>query len=240
MKARKIYQFLLALIFFFIYGKIKKLISIKKINGSSCKKIILDKKTYKIYEINECRIYSDRIHNIAILKGNNLVKEPSFQTKRFNKISAKNNSVFRYGTPRKLKIFKGVCLSMLTGGGGNSNYFHWMFDVLPRLKLANDVIGLRNINYFLLPSIKKKFQVQTLNLLGIFKNRIITNDNYKHLYFDKLIITDHPYVFTNNSRSDVQKIPKWIITWLKSKFFKIGSKKNSFKKIYIERKKKIY
>ena len=27
-------------------------------------------------------------------------------------------------------------LSLLTGGGGNDNYWHWMFDVLPRIKLS--------------------------------------------------------------------------------------------------------
>lgn len=237
MKVRKIYQFLLALIFFFIYGKVKRIISIKNTKDSNYKKVVLNKKIYKIYEINKCRLYSDRIHNIAIIKNNNLVKEPSFQTKYYNKTSAKNNSVLRYGTPRKLKRFKGACLSLLTGGGGNANYFHWMFDVLPRLKLANDTFGLKNINYFLLPSIKNIFQIQTLDYLGIFKNKIITNDNYKHLYFDKLVITDHPYVFSNNSRLDVQKIPNWIINWLKSKFYKIGNTKNSFKKIYIQRNK---
>ena len=28
-------------------------------------------------------------------------------------------------------------LSLLTGGAGNNNYWHWLFDVLPRIELSN-------------------------------------------------------------------------------------------------------
>ena len=38
------------------------------------------------------------------------------------------------------KILKktGSVLSLLSGGGANKNYFHWLFDVLPRLSLLEE------------------------------------------------------------------------------------------------------
>ena len=44
-----------------------------------------------------------------------------------------NNIVFKKGTPRKLTNLNGSVLSLLTGGGGNNNYWHWLFDVLRRI-----------------------------------------------------------------------------------------------------------
>ena len=46
-----------------------------------------------------------------------------------------DNIVLKKGTPRFKKKIKGKVFSLLTGGGGNENYFHWLFDVLPRLKI---------------------------------------------------------------------------------------------------------
>ena len=40
---------------------------------------------------------------------------------------------------------------MLTGGAGNENYSHWLFDVLPRLSLCNEVFELSKIDFFYYP-----------------------------------------------------------------------------------------
>ena len=56
-----------------------------------------------------------------------------------------DNIVFTKGTPRVLKSLKGSVISLLTGGGGNNNYWHWLFDVLPRLGLCKNYIKLENI-----------------------------------------------------------------------------------------------
>ena len=40
---------------------------------------------------------------------------------------------------------------LLTGGGGNHNYAHWLLDVLPRLKLVEKNIDIKKIKYFLFP-----------------------------------------------------------------------------------------
>jgi len=77
------------------------------------------------------------------------------------------NIVFRKGTPRLLRKLNGNILSLLTGGGGNNNYWHWLYDVLPRLALYSKHSDLEKIDYFLFPSILKEFQQETLNCLNI-------------------------------------------------------------------------
>ena len=37
-------------------------------------------------------------------------------------------------------------LSLLTGGGANKNYWHWLFDVLPRFKILENQYNLSDID----------------------------------------------------------------------------------------------
>ena len=74
--------------------------------------------------------------------------------------NSKNNSVFEKGTPR-LKILKGRIFSLLTGGGGNSNYFHWLLDVLPRLVILEKKLIYKKLIIFY-------FQIENLT----FKEKV--------------------------------------------------------------------
>ena len=65
------------------------------------------------------------------------------------------NIVFQKGTPKLKKRLKGKTFSLLTGGG-NANYWHWLFDVLPRLKILEQKINLSDID-FLLPDLNENF-----------------------------------------------------------------------------------
>ena len=55
----------------------------------------------------------------------------------------------------------------MSGGGANSNYWHWMFDVLPRLEILKKNENLVEIDYFLFPDIAEKYQNETLDVLNI-------------------------------------------------------------------------
>ena len=106
--------------------------------------------------------------------------------------------MFSKGTPRLQKKINGSVLSLLTGGGGNDNYWHWLFDVLPRLALCQEIINLEKINYFLLPNNKKKFQKETLDILKINESKQISSENYRHILCDKLFVTSHPVAKSND------------------------------------------
>jgi len=89
----------------------------------------------------------------------------------------------------------------------------------------------------LLPSLKKKFQRETIELLNIPIKKCISSEKYRHINSTEIYVTEHPYVITNDASNDIQNIPIWISEWLK-KYIKKDSKTNSLrpKKIYIDRR----
>ena len=151
-----------------------------------------------------------------------------------------DNVVFQKGTPRKLRNINSTVLSLLTGGGGNTNYWHWLFDVLPRLGLCNKTIGLSEIDYFLIPDDIKKFQNETLECLNISKHKRLSSVKFRHIKAKELIVTDHPFVISGFATEDIMNIPKWISEWLKDNFLNEGiiSNNKDAKKIYIDRNDK--
>ena len=186
-------------VFFKIYGSIDNSIENNKDNRIKVKLINIDKElSYKVYIISNGRLYTDRIHDTAAILDNKIIEGPSFQFRQITnpKVNSKlrneinygrypntpniiinsktrNNIVFSKGTPRKLRNLNGSVLSLLTGGAGNNNYWHWLYDVLPRFGLCSMSVNLSEIEYFLLPSLLKKFQKETLDCLNIPQNKNI-------------------------------------------------------------------
>ena len=250
-------------VFFKIYGSIDNSIENNKDNRIKVKLINIDKElSYKVYIISNGRLYTDRIHDTAAILDNKIIEGPSFQFRQITnpKVNSKlrneinygrypntpniiinsktrNNIVFSKGTPRKLRNLNGSVLSLLTGGGGNNNYWHWLFDVLPRFGLCSKVINLNEIDYFLLPSLLKKFQRETLDCLNIPKHKRISSEKFRHIKAKELIMTDHPLVTSGNATKDNLNIPNWIILWLKDNFLNpdIIINKKIKNKIYIDR-----
>jgi len=222
-----------------LYGKIEKTIKDNQDERIKVKTVKIENKLdYKIYKILRARLYTDRIQDTAILLDNKIVEGPSFQLRNNNNSNIVNNIVFKKGTPRKLRNLNGVVLSLLTGGGGNNNYWHWLYDVLPRLNLCNKIISLDKIDYFLLPSLSKGFQKETLNFLKIPEHKRLSSEKFRHILTNELIITDHPVVVTDSATNDIQNVPYWIIKWLKDIFLNKSpaNKKKTKNKIYIDRK----
>ncbi|MGL3826979.1 glycosyltransferase family 61 protein [Candidatus Pelagibacter communis] len=224
-------------IFYLIYGKVKvnekknkEYFEKKRVIISSNKK----KFTYNIFKCKNSRLYTDRIQDTAIIYKNTILNEPSFQLRK-NDLdrNIKKNIVLDIGTPRIQKKLNGNVMSLLTGGGGNNNYFHWLFDVLPRIALMKKFYKLQNINFFLCPDVNK-WQLRTLELLGIKTHKCISSINYRHIKAKNIISTTHPWII-NNVHKDIENLPRWISMWLKSNFLKHKSKKNFPKKVYIDR-----
>ena len=252
-KLQNIFKTFFYKVFALCYGKIKGKIDSK--NNPKVKIEIAEKENnikYKIYKIKDGRLYTDRIHDTAIILNNFIVEGPSFQFRTVNSVNIINdkvekNIVFQKGTPRRIKNLNGKVLSLLTGGAGNDNYWHWLFDVLPRFALCEKVLDLNDIDFFLLPSIEKKFQKETLDLLNISKKKLLSSKSFRHIHASELFVTEHPYVLTNDVGRDIQNIPIWISKWLKEKYVnsKSTNNLNPPKKIFIDdsdssqRKKKL-
>ena len=237
-KLQRIFKVFFYKAYILLYGKIEGKITFEK--DKRVKRYIVDKKNnlkYKIYKIDNGRLYTDRINDTAIILDNSIVEGPSYQLRTVNNAKVEENIVFQKGTPRIKKNLNGKVLSLLTGGGGNDNYFHWLYDVLPRLSLCEKIIQLDEFNYFLLPNNKIKFQKESLKLLNIPEERCISSEYYRHIAASEIYITEHPYVITNQASKDIQNIPIWISEWLKEKYVKekININISWPKKFYIDR-----
>ena len=236
-KLQSIIKKIAHLLFFFIYGRIKGVIDCKKHQSVEVCKVNIDgKNLYNLFKIKNCRVYTDTVTDTAFIIHNQIIEGPSFQHRAVKNSDIKDNIVFKKGTPRIKKKLKGSTFSLLTGGGGNSNYWHWLFDVLPRIKLIEKNISLNDIDFFLFPDINEKFQIETLDLLKISNKKRLSSKKVRHFETDLAISVDHPYVIKNDPSIEIQNMPKWIIEFLKQKFLKFKSSKIFPKKIYIDRK----
>ena len=243
---QKIFKIVSYGIFFGIYGKIEKSINSSEDERINVKIVNIEKNlNYRVYNITDGRLYTDRIQDTAVLLDKKIIQEPSFQLRRTYDYKIYNskiedNIVFKKGTPRKLRNLNGSLLSLLTGGGGNNNYWHWLFDVLPRLGLYSRTNSLEEIDYFLLPDHIKRFQIETLNHLNIPQDKRLSSEKFRHIKAKKLIVTDHPVVISGDATKDIMNIPSWISKWLKENFLtqtmSIGKK--NIKNVYIDRSDK--
>jgi len=236
-RLKKLYKIIIYNIFFLKYGPIKGIIDTKLNNRVEVNNVIIEKDcSYKIYSITNGRLYTDRIHDTAIILENSIIQGPSFQLRNNINKDSKENSVFEKGTPRFIKKFKGKVFSLLTGGGGNANYWHWLYDVLPRLNIASKILDIEKIDYFLLPSLSERFQNETLDHLKIPYKKRLSSKHVRHLEADEIIVADHPYNLLNDPMQDADNIPGWISEWLKNSFILHNfDKKEYSKKIYIDR-----
>lgn len=240
-KLQKYFKLATYKIFKMIYGEVKSKTSHLDHKDINFKKVKIEDSVYGIFICDHCSFYTDRIHDAAVIKNNQIVDGPSFQLRNNVNVNCLENSIIENGTPRVRKNLKGNILSLLTGGGGNANYWHWLFDVLPRLKIYLSInSNLEKIDYFLFPSLTTSFQKETLDLLNISKKKRLSSKNYRHLISDRIIVTSHPYTLLNDPDIDSLNIPLWLSKFLRDSFLKKcleNSKiKNFSKKIYINRK----
>ena len=239
---QKFFKFISYSLFKILYGNVEGVIDPNNNDEIEIKFVKKNGKiNYNVYKVKNGRLYTDRINDTAIIKNNKIIKGPSFQFRIDNSRvingDVKENIIFTKGTPRLQKKIKGKVLSLLTGGAGNDNYWHWLFDVLPRINICENIIELDKIDFFLLPDNKRKFQIETLEILGIPQRKQISSVNFRHIISKELYVTNHPVVLTNDATAGIQNMPLWISEWLKKKFIKknINEKVNFSKKIYIDR-----
>ena len=225
-------------ILFWLNGKIQGIIKPSNDSRIIIKKVNLDENLfYNIFSINSGRLYTDTINDTAFILENKIIEGPSFQLRNVKNAKCEENIVFEKGTPRLKKKLQGNVFSLLTGGAGNSNYWHWLFDVLPRLEILSKKENYKKMNYFLFPSLEEKFQNETLDILDINKNKRLSSKIYRHISAKSITAVDHPYVLNNNPSIEIQNIPNWISKWLKNVFLKKLERNKIFpKKIYIDRR----
>jgi hypothetical protein len=122
-------------------------------------------------------------------------------------------------------------VAVLSAPGGNT-FFHWMIDALPRyaiLKQAED--WLQEIDYFLVNGTDLAFQAESLALLGIPKNKIISSKEYPHITAKRLIIPSF-------IRHQTCNVGPWVFDFLRHELMPETSKYQGQKsRVYVSREK---
>ena len=151
---KQTYKKLTEIFFKYLYGNISidnsknsKLISKIKITNKFFKK-----KNYFIYSIKNGSVFTDNTENVAAISNNKLYGETSFQHGNGKIISAKNNSVLKKGLTNFQKKYHGNILSLVQGAS-TENYFHWLMDILPKIRIFTSKYSINKIDYFYLGSL---------------------------------------------------------------------------------------
>ncbi len=208
-------------------------ILVHEINSLEINKNIYNIKKKKIYEIDDARIYTDLVENVAIIKDKNLVQEISFQQIDGELKEAKYNKVLLEGTPRFYKKLNGCVISLIQGASG-ANYFHFLFDIISRLKIFSEITDLEKVDFFYIQG-KNKWQIDILKRFNIPEEKIIDCNEYRHIKADKIFVSEHPWYSKGYFQFEIQNIPEWIVFFLKSKFIGFIEKFECSKKIFIDR-----
>ena len=90
---------------------------------------------------------------------------------------------WQYLFTRGLVIFLllNMYLFLEEGKGFYKNYLHWIFDILPKIKLCSEHYPLTEIDFFYAPSLQD-FQKQTLSIFDIDENKILNSDIFLTSY----------------------------------------------------------
>ncbi|MBC5994275.1 glycosyltransferase family 61 protein [Pontibacter cellulosilyticus] len=167
---------------------------------------------YMVLEVPDGRVYTDNESSVAIISRYNRVIENVSLSLVSGKVTQPNlNNIFeqRYFTvPEK---YKGTVFSLLTGGAGINNIGHWFIDVLPRLHLLRQSGLYDKVDWFLMPSLRYDYQVETLELLGIPLSKVIEGDKHPHIAADCIIASTAP-------RGNHTLIPEWLCAYIQESF----------------------
>lgn len=93
-----------------------------------------------------------------------------------------------------------------------ANYFHWLFDVLPRLDLVERA-GLKTRSIY--APLRHAFQRETLQLLGYPPAKIIDASRIRHLSATELVIPSLP--------GTPGVMPEWVCRFLRQKLVPVPS-----------------
>lgn len=231
-------------IFILIYGKIKtddinysnnedELITINNIRLDT-----YSNQKYFLYKIKNGRIYTDLNENVSIINENNLISESSFQQINGDLKNKNYNSALIKGTPRLKKKLRGKIFNLTQGGSGN-NYFHFIFDLIPKIYLLKKKLSLNYIDYFYVPEIKH-WQKKIYLLLGIQTEKLIDSKKFRHVEGDWIIAVSHPWYFKGYVQDETINIPEWIIKYNRDFFLPLIKKFNNNNKIFLDRSSSVY
>jgi capsular polysaccharide biosynthesis protein len=233
----KLYKKIIKNIFFLVYGKVinskydPNKVTIKNINKID--NIDVKKFNYKIFSIKNGRVFTNYVESLAVINEKSLIKDVSLQQIK-GKLYKSKNQVIETGTPKFLKNISGKMLVLSQGASGHFNYAHWLFDIIPKIKIISVKYNISNIDFFYFSKLTK-FQRETFKLLNINPKKIIDSNKFRHVQASLVYAVTHPNYFRDTTFEAHGNIPTWIIIYLRKLFLKKIKKKFNYDNIYIDR-----
>ena len=234
---KNFFQFL----FKIIYGKIiysnqnleSKNIVVNQLDSSKLRKF--NNEAYMVYSISGGRVYNDTVENVAIINQNQIVNKISYQQQSGKLSETKTSIILEKGTPKIKKKIKSNLLILSQGASGNDNYFHWLFDILPKIKICSEVYNLENIENFYFSKLHK-WQKNILEILGLKNIKILDSSIYRHVQASKIIAVEHPWYEKGYIQEEAGNVPDWIVNWLKETFLTKAESFDANDKVFIDRR----
>ena len=225
---KSIYREILKHIFF----KINKSFLLSKNYANFCseKTISIGKKKYKIYTLDNGKIFMDSSESkYFYIYKNFILPNLSIDIKGIRNSS----NIFKYGINKFCKNFNFETISIVSGRDARDNYYHWLIDVLPRLIiLEREIKKVTNLN-LLVPDFINSYQKESLNCF-FKKNRanLISLNKNKFSKFKKITLCSNNEKYEYFNYHLLSKLKNKILIKAKEKNFFLN---NEFEKIYISR-----
>lgn len=125
----------------------------------------------------------------------------------------------------------GTAANLATASGWN--YFHWLLDVLPRMGILQKTgTDLASIDWFILNSGNAPFQKESLDWLGIPKEKQVVTAKGKHFKADTLLAPSLPGI--------PSQTPPWVVEFLQQTFPASAVARQKNEKLYISRDRSRY
>ncbi len=172
-----------------------------------------------VTQVHQARVWSDPYTRAVLTAEDVLLKEASMGS---GALIAASNAL-----PIPTRFQGSLCCLTIRF---SHNYFHWMYDLLPKLELLERAnISIDRVDAFLVNSCSYPFQRETLNLLGIPDEKILDRTLY-HAIADHLIVPVSPF-------DGKGKIAKSACDFLRRHLLPHGTSTRRFpKRFYISRK----
>jgi glycosyl transferase family 61 len=119
------------------------------------------------------------------------------------------------------KDFSGTLAPIIVQPGWGRAYYHWMFEVLPRVHLVQ--ASPHRVDMYALHSCKERFQVETLRMLGVKPDEILELTEPTRIRSSRLVVTPVLEAVA----------PLWVCNFLRRLFF--GSEP-----VAVEQRRRLY
>jgi capsular polysaccharide biosynthesis protein len=163
----------------------------------------------QVIAIRDGRIQTNAVEYVAIIsEDNKVIGQLSYQhgEERLEEYSIFKQKFFK--SPLKLK---GTAFHILIGGAGDNNYFHWLFDALPRIHLLKKAGWFDSVDWFIVPSYKTNYQKASLKMVGVDEDKVIEGHENTHIQPDILIASTECRKHNH--------IPDWVCNFLRDSAF---------------------